>query len=133
MAVLLDPDEVSTVLCQQVSRDLVDFGEAARLLGIKRYGVQKFLQARDEVGKPFLEVHVVEKAKGRQVQMLSREEIAGFLHSHVALSEIAVRMNSSINLARARLVAANIGPVINSRTIGRSFYRIDDVRRRLPQ
>lgn len=126
MAVLVDAAEVSAVLRQEVSGDLVSFDEAARLLGIKRYGVRKFLRLRDRAGKPFLNIHSILNAAGRPVEHISREGIDRFLESHVALVDIAARQKSHPKATKERLAAANILPAIDVNGIGRTFYRRAD-------
>jgi hypothetical protein len=123
MAILVNPTEVDAVLLREKSDDLVGFDEGARLLGIKRYGVRKFLRHRDQNGNPFLNLHTIKNAQGSPVHLLSRGEIERFLDAHVALVEIAGEMNCLPKLAKARLTAAQILPVIEDRGVGRIFYR----------
>jgi|GEM_PF-718268 len=126
MSVLVDPKEIRAVLTRGSSGDLVGFAEAARLLGIKRYGVRKFLALRDAHGHPYLHVHSVQNAEGGKINLVPRSEIERFLASHVALTEIAAQVGSSKRYAKARLAAAEIGPVNDADGIGRTFYRRRD-------
>jgi hypothetical protein len=123
MGVLVNPAEIDAILLKEKSDDLVGFDEGARLLGIKRYGVRKFLRHRDQNGKPFLNLHTIKNAQGSPVHLLSRGEIEGFLDAHVALVEIASEMNCRPKLAKTRLTAAQIVPVIDDKGVGRIFYR----------
>lgn len=126
LAVLVDPNEIRTVLARESSGDLVSFAEAARLLGIKRYGVRRFLSLRDDHGHPYLHVHSIQNADGGRMNFLSRSEIASFLGSYVTLPEIAAQIGSQPRHAKARLAAAEISPVNDADGIGRTFYRRKD-------
>ncbi|MBF9044750.1 hypothetical protein HKCCE4037_15505 [Rhodobacterales bacterium HKCCE4037] len=68
-------------------------------------------------------MHTIKNAQGSPVRLLSRGEIERFLDAHVALMEIAGEMNCRPKLAKARLTAAQIVPVIDDRGAGSIFYR----------
>ena len=70
-----------------------------------------------------MNLHTIKNAQGSPVHLLSRGEIEGFLDAHVALVEIAGEMNCRPKLAKARLTAAQIVPVIDDKGVGRIFYR----------
>lgn len=93
MAVLINPTKIDAVRRREKTHDLVDFDEGARLLGIKRYGVRKFLQHREQNGDPFLNLRTITNAQGSPVHLLSRGAIEQFLDAHVALVEIGGEMN----------------------------------------
>lgn len=126
IGVLVDPAEVCAVLRQDYSYDLVSFDEAACLLGIKRYGVRKFLQHRDQDGNLFLNLNTIPNAEGSPIEFLSRKEVERFLERHISLVEIASQLNSNPRFAKAQLTKAGITPVNDAEGIGRTFYRRED-------
>ncbi|MDT0683121.1 TniQ family protein [Roseicyclus sp. F158] len=132
LGILLDPKEVSTVLIRESSPDLVGFEDAASILGIKRYGVRKFLDLRDRDGVPYLRVHSIQNSEGCQIDCLSRTEIAGFLREHIALADIASHMECHWRTAEARLMSAEISVELKGAGIGRSFYRRSEVKGVMP-
>lgn len=131
LGVLVDPAEVCAVLRQEHSDDLVDFAHAARTLGIKRYGMRKFIQQRDPNGKPFLTLHTITNAEGSAIEFLSRKEVDRFLKRHISLVEIASQVNSHPKFTKAQLAKAGITPIVDAQGIGRTFYRRENSTRAL--
>ncbi len=127
LGVVVDPVEVRAALNRSVSEDLVSFEEAAGLLRIKRYGVRKFLGLRSSKGLPYLSETSIKDADGRKINLLSRQEIARFLETHISSVDIAGEVGEHTTTVWAKLAANRIYPVIEADGIGRAFYRREDV------
>ena len=128
----MNPREVSTVLIHESSPDFVGFEDAAGILGIKQYGVRKFLDLRDPAGRPYLRVHSIRNSEGYQIDCLSRTEISGFLREHIALADIASHLKCHWKTAEARLLSEEIPAELKADGPGWSFYRRTDVEDVMP-
>jgi hypothetical protein len=127
MGVLVNPTEVRSVLSREASADFISADEAERMLGIKRYGVSRFLKLRDPSGAAYLRAHFVRDAEGRRIRVFSRCELARFLDEHTTLTDIAAQSGNHPRWIKPQLDARGIEPIAPKSRAARYFYRRSDL------
>lgn len=125
--VLVDPDEVRTVLSRNKAAGLVGMKEAAVLIGMPAQGVNALLKLRGADGTPYLRTHVEMNSKGVAVRLFEVAEILAFRRRHVSLKEIAEAKSFSPKVMKMKLDARGAVPLAPGYELGRIWYRRADV------
>lgn len=127
--VLVDPEEIRTVLSRNKAAGRVSIEEAAALIGMPVQGVNALLRLRDGDGAPFLREYPEVNAKGATVRLFDVAEILAFRRGHVSLKEIAEAQSFSPKVMKMKMDACGAVPLAPGYELGRIWYRKADVGR----
>ncbi|UWR33020.1 TniQ family protein [Sulfitobacter sp. W027] len=125
--VLVDPEEVRTILYRNKGAGRVGIEEAAALIGMPVQGVNALVKLRDGEGAPYLREYSEVNAKGATVRLFDMVEILAFRRGHVSLKEIAEAASFSPKVMKMKMDARGAVPLTPRYELGRVWYRKTDL------
>ncbi len=126
-SVLVDPQEVRSVLDARQARGRLSIAEASDRIGVSTTGIRALMSEPDRDGNPFLASAVERNGQGAERVYFEAAELDRYAARHVDLKEIAAERGVAAKILRGRLSAAGIEPILPRLKMNRLVYRRADL------
>lgn len=126
-SVLVDPEEVRTVVAARGSDKGLALADVAKRLGIPNSGVNHLRRNIDASGRAFLKAIPVVNGRGSIQYRYAPDEVSRFADLHAKLGDIA-RERGLSSKAMSKVLSENgTGPILNRIRLEAAYYRRADI------
>ncbi len=126
-SVLVDPEEVRSVLQSRQARGRLSVPEAAARLGIPTSGIRALMSEPDRDGRPFLHASIERCGQGVERAYFAPRDLDRYAAAHADLKKIAKDMGVAPKILRGRLSAMGVEPILPRSKMQRLVYRRGDI------